>query len=226
MHYFRTRLIPSFVIVAVLAAALMTFPTARGASATLVSYGASTDSGVIDTTGDGLGNVAGWAPTRGSILIGEEGAKGRHAQGLDLRYVVPVPVSAEQREHLSQGAPAVLRFVVLGQRHLDGRQLVVDATARWSQRRRRLPPRGHSGRDAAHRLGGHRPVEVDVTEALLQLQDPVVTFRFGLDRRGDVDNRLTQLEVATADHRDPFGSAGRRRPCLGAGAGAGARSYA
>ena len=149
------------------------------------------DSGVVDLTRDGVAEIAGYGRTYRSLSLGEQSGHGR-----DLRYVAPVTPNAEQRERIAAGAPARFRFVILGANDVDDRKIGVTAL-----------PGGLSGTDDYNRTGvpvktiavKAGVVELDVTAAMRAIKDPTVTFRLHLSRIGDIDLRLTKVDIATVE---------------------------
>jgi beta-glucanase (GH16 family) len=168
---------------------------APGASATTTppaAVAATTDTGVVDSNGDGIPDIASFGPTNTTSGVGEEGG-----DGYDLRYVAPHLLLDEHLRAVTAGSEATLHFTIRSSSQLMGRRLVVTALP---GDRAGLADFGRDGVEVFRGAVANGRRSVDVTAALRQLDARTVTFRFALDKapvRGD--RKSTQIVVATAD---------------------------
>ena len=107
-----------------LVAATLSGEGAQAANTTAVIYGASADTGVLDTNGDGRADWAGYGAQSNSLSVGEQ-----RGDGMNLKYFVPFALDASVRAAIAGGATVKLRFLVWNVEHLGlgKRKFVVHA---------------------------------------------------------------------------------------------------
>ena len=197
-HVSRSRKIRGVAVAALAVALIAAAFSGEGAQATgttVTVFGSPSDTGVVDTNGDGAAEWNSYGPTNNGLAVGEQ-----RADGFDLRYVVPFTLSDSVRAGLANGATAKLRFRIWQVSELGARQLKVDALEGDLQGRADYARTGiEAGAMTPIQTLGGTPAEMDVTDLLRNVSGPVVTFRFSLDTPGQVDGLRTFVNIATME---------------------------
>lgn len=181
-----------------LVAALAPLRADAGAEQVTIAV-ATSDSGIVDNNGDGVGDVAAYGASNHALSIGEQPSDGH-----DLRLVMPFTLSAASRSLVDAGGTAVLRYRVWRASNLGTRTVKVSG---WSGG---LGGAGDYAR-AATSIRTVAPVEgsqtIDLTTFLRATPGTNFVLRFELSARGVKDGKQTQVNLAMAD-----ASVAERRP--------------
>ncbi len=173
-----------------LVAALAPLRADAGAEQATVTI-ATSDSGIVDNNGDGVGDVANYGASNHALSIGEQPSDGH-----DLRLVMPFTLSAAARSLVDSGGTAALRYRVWRASNLGTRTVKVSGWAGG------LGGAGDYAR-AATSIRTVAPVEgaqtIDLTTFLRATPGTNFVLRFELSNRGVKDGKQTQVNLAMAD---------------------------
>jgi beta-glucanase (GH16 family) len=193
----RTRLIAGIAAAGIAAGVFQLLPSAGAEGIVVTQVAGNADAGAVDVNRDGAADYGSYGVTNAGLSVGEQ-----PRDGTDLRMFLPFAVSGTAIEAMRQGGRATVSMRVWRTTDVTTQKVVIDAytngtTATTTDYRRAATP-------LVTLLPIEGRVAVDVSKVLRTMTAPgTVTLRLRLDRLAPIDQRVTQVNVATSEARRP-----------------------